>query len=109
MSTEVKTYGVMHFNIDCDAFVAPKREFNTAEEFITRAVDYEDAGYDLFPERDNAIEKLLPLVVSDGYYIVHRCSYHPTDYDLNDWWELVTFSGRGHIPIWYIDMEKVLR
>ena len=96
--------GVMHFGIDCDMYVAAKSLFETAEEFLSRAVD-EDAGDEFAKSREEAMTLLRPFV-KEGY-VVYRCTPHPSDADLEEWWEFTKSSGRGHSPAWYVDMEEV--
>ena len=107
--SKVQTYGVMHFNIDCDLYVVAKTTGMTAQEFLKGALA-EDAGYDLGSEKGwneaEVANHLFPFVKDDGY-IVHRAGTHPTDYDVEDWWEFVKHPGRGHVKVWYINMEEV--
>lgn len=106
--SKVSTYGVMHFSIDCDLYVASKEIGWTANEFLKEAFK-EDAGYELASERGwneaEVFNKLFPFVKDDGY-IVHRVGPHPVDYDVEDWWEFVKVSGRGHVKVWYLDIKE---
>lgn len=102
-------HGVMHFNIECDMFVAPKKEYPSADSFLKDAIG-EDAGYELRHKNGwndkQVFDYLLPYVAADGY-IVHRVGWCPSDTDIDDWWEFTKLSGRGHMKVWYLDMESV--
>jgi len=104
-----KINGVIRFSIDCDLFVGTREEFLTAEAFLQQAIDYEDCGFELAREKlwdaAETFTQLIPYVKDNGF-IVHRCSPHPSDADIEDWWEFVDYKGRGHIPVWSIDMNK---
>jgi hypothetical protein len=102
----MKKHGVMHFRINCDMFVARKKEFATALEFITEAVKHEDCGEDIFTDADEAISKLLPFV-DDNAYIAYRISECPDDPDTKGYWAFVDGHGIGHMQVWLIDMDAV--
>lgn len=108
-SRKLKNYGVMHFSIDCDIFVAPRKEYLTAQEFLKAAMA-EDAGYELAEDKlwneAEAFNNLLPYVKDDAF-IVHRVGYCPSDTDLDDWWEFVRNPGRGHMKVWYLDIHEI--
>ena len=103
-----KELGVMHFNIECDIFVAHRDLYQAATGFVEDAIE-EDAGYEIASEMGWDEEQLriflLPYVYDDGY-VVHRIGGCP-DNDIDDWWEFMNNPGRGHIKVWYLDMAKV--
>jgi len=107
--SKVAEAGVMHFSIDGDLYVAAIATGMTAQEFLKAAMG-EDAGYDLASKQSwneaEVANHLFPFIKNDGY-IVHRLGSHPTDFDVEDWWEFVKESGRGHVKVWYLDMEEV--
>ena len=106
--TETEKYGVWHWTIECDIYVANKKCFQTAEEFVKGAMK-EDAGWDLQNEyhltEKEVFEKLLPFVCGDKY-IRYNVGYNFYAEDFGTW-EFVNKTGRGHVPVWSLDMEEV--
>jgi hypothetical protein len=107
--THTEKYGVWHWNIECDIWVANKKLFKTAEEFLNEGIQREDVGWEL--QNDNkwslkeVFEKLLPFVHGDKY-IRYNVAYNFYAEDAGTW-EFTPKAGRGHVPVWTLDMEEV--
>jgi hypothetical protein len=106
-----KKYGVTHFCIEMNAYVAHRELFKTALEFITRACDYEDCGYEIQIQyqlsNTEIAEKLLPFVKDDAYVIHRISSSHPWGSENGNWWEFVRQPSKGAVQVWYIDLKEV--
>lgn len=102
-------YGVMHFNIECDQFVAARSRYLTAQEFLAEAIR-EDAGWKLAIDKSwneaELFNNLFPYV-SDNAYVIHRVGECPSDPNIDDWWAFVDGPGKSHVKVWVLDMVEV--
>jgi hypothetical protein len=109
MTTQTEKYGVWHWTIECDIWVANKKCFKTAEEFLNNGIQVADLGWELQNEQKLSLkdlfEKLLPFVHGDKY-IRYNVAYNFYAEDSGTW-EFTKGAGRGHVAVWSLDMEEV--
>lgn len=107
-----KDYGIMHFKIECDLFVAHKDLFVDASSFLMEAIHKEDCGIDIAIkngwDKTQVFNAFIPSVKNDGY-VVSRIGYWFYSESNEPHYEFVKTKGRGHIPVWYIDMDEVTK
>lgn len=93
--------------LDGETYWGSKARYPTVEEFLRVAIDLEDILYPANqlgePEMTQAIAFLKPHVLTA--YLRH-CVCQAMDYD-GPHWEREAKPGRGHAPVWEIDLAEV--